>query len=250
MIKVFTLGFLACAFVLTNLAAESGVASSKKMRIGVDVNYTRVAMKQVNKQLDRGGDVTNFGPGISGMLDLDLFLTRFLFVGARAGYLYCLPAEAEYNYVVYNQTTTIHASLIPLEGGLSANIELPSVPISLMAGVYGGYGFAFASFKNKINALGQTETFIQPFNGGGFVGELLAKINLKLSSAVSLNVNGGYRLAKIARMVQSEDVDFDGIPGLSIHVGEKGDILKDSDNDDLAFDFSGFNIGAGLSLGF
>ncbi len=245
--KCITIGLLTCAFASTAIAAESGV---KTFRVGAHVDYTWVAMAQVNKQMNKGANVTNLNSGIGGMLDLDMALAPFLLVGARAGFLYFPSARTSYNYVLYNQKTTINTSLIPLEAGLIVKLELPATPISIMAGVYVGYGFAFASFKNDIDAIGQTATFTQPFNGGGFIGELPAEVNFKLSSVVSLNIIAGYRYAKIAKMLQSEDVRYNGIPGISIPVGAKNDILKDSDNNNLAFDFSGVNIGAGLSLSF
>jgi hypothetical protein len=81
------------------------------------------------------------------MLNVDIVLARFLTVGARTGYLYCMPASATYNYLLYKQQTTVNGSLIPIEGGVNVNIELPVAPVSLTAGIYGGYGFAFASYK-------------------------------------------------------------------------------------------------------
>jgi hypothetical protein len=51
-------------------------------------------------------------------------------------------------------------------------------------------------------------------------------------------------------MILSQDINYTNIPGLSIPLNSKGDVLKDSDNNDLIFDFSGFNVGAGLSFGF
>lgn len=245
--KLITLGLLACAFVSTAFIDKSWAGP---IRIGVDVDYTWSVMDQVNIQLNKGANVTNLNSGIAGMLDVDMFLNRFLLVGARAGYLLCLPASSRYDYVIYNQTSTINASLTPLEAGLSLNFKLPTTPLSLVAGVYAGYGFAFASYKNEISEPGQTSTFTLPFHGSGFMGELLGTANFKMFPDVSFNINGGYRLAKIPQMIQSEDVSFNGIPGVSISAGKKGDVLKDSDNNDCAFDFSGFTLGAGISLDF
>jgi hypothetical protein len=184
------------------------------------------------------------------MVEADIGLAPFLMVGVRAGYLHCMPASVHYNYVLYDQTTTLNASLIPLEAGLSVVFEVPATSLSLMAGVFGGYNFARASYKSEIIASNQTETITLPYTGGGFIGELIATINLKMNSLLSLNVNGGYRFAKIPQMVQAKDISYNGIPGISILVGEKGDILKDSENEDLMFDFSGFLVGVGFSVGF
>jgi hypothetical protein len=248
--KIITMGLMICAFASTAFAAELGAAPDQMLRLGVDVDYNLVAMDQVNKQLNKGTKVTNLNSGVSGMLDLDIAVAPFLMIGARAGYLNCAAGSANYNYLVYDQTTTINTSLVPLEVGLSTDFAIPATPISIMVGAYGGYGFAAASIKNEYNLLGQTATVTQPYTGGGFVGDLLAALNIKLLPALSLNINGGYRLANISQMTQSQDVSYNGIPFTSIPVGAKGDVLKDSDNNNLAFDFSGFHAGAGLSLGF
>jgi hypothetical protein len=249
-------GLLACALVSTAFAGDSADAPRQMVRIGASVDYTWTAMYRLNKQLkdnDTGVDVRTFGSGIVGMLDFDLALGHFLMVGARTGYLYCVPASARYDFVlpaVYSQATTVNASLIPLEVGLSLNVGSRAAPVSLTTGIFGGYGFAFTSYENDISALGQKRTYTVHYDGGTFVGELLAAVSLNLSSAVALNINGGYRLADVQRMVQSKDASFNAIPGFDISVGEKGDVLKGSDNKDLPVDFSGFNIGVGISVGF
>ena len=207
-------------------------------------------MDQVNTQLNRGTSAKTIHSGVSGMINFDFALMPFLMFGLRGGYLSCMPGTANYNLLVYNQTTTVNTYLLPAEAGLIANLELPVMPISLLAGMYVGYGFGFASFKNDISALGLSTTFTQPYDGGSVIGELLVRANLRLLAALSVNVNAGYRLAKIAQMKQSQDISFTAIPGITVPVGAKGDVLKDSDNADMAFDYSGFNIGAGVSLDF
>jgi len=247
--KIITNGLLVCAFAFLTFATEPAAEPYQKIRIGVNGDYSWVAMNQVNKQLKRGAAVTPLRNGIAGMLDLDFAPAPFLLAGVRVGYLYCMPGKATYDSVLYTQAVAINSSLIPLEAGLSLRFVLPATPITILAGIYGGYGFAFASYKNDISpSAGQTSTFTQLYNGHNFIGELHASANVKLFSAVSFGINGGYRLAIIPQMVQTQDVSYNGMPG--IQVGSKDDILKDAGNNKCAFDFSGFNIGAGVSLGF
>lgn len=219
--------------------------ASKSIRMGFSVDYAVAAMGQVNTELNKGTGVTNIGPGVAGMINLDAALLPFLMAGVRGGYLYCMPAGA--SYLLDTVDVTYNASLIPVEAGVTANLEIPGMPLSVMAGIYGGYGFAAASVKKVINLLDAVYT--QPYTGGAFIGEALVTANFKMSSSMYLSVNGGYRLANIPRMIQSEDVTYD-LLGVSTSAGAKGDILQDSDSNDLAFDFSGFSVGAGLSLGF
>jgi hypothetical protein len=104
--------------------------------------------------------------------------------------------------------------------------------------------------KNDISTVGQSSSYTQPYTGSGFIGELLGSVNFALSSELSLSINTCYRVAVISQMNQAEDISYNGIPGISIPVGKKGDSLKNSDNNDLPFDFSGLSIGVGISRTF
>src|SRR5512133_2222071 len=215
--------FVCCMFASTALAIES----DENVRIGVDVDWAWTKMDDINKQLNKGENVNSLHSGFAAILNFDVVATPFLMVGGRTGIVFSQPASALYNYVVYNQKTTISSSIIPIEAGVSALWELPTTPLSIKVGAYAGYGFALVSFEKDINALGTTSSFTQPYTGGSFVGELLATLNFKLSPALSLNVNSGYRVAKVLELKQSKNINYNGIPGVSIEVGEKGDILKD-----------------------
>ena len=231
-------------------AADSKSDAYQLVRVGIDVDYFTTAMDQVNTELDRGSSVTKLGGGIGAMADLDLAILPYVMLGARAGYLHSTPGSNDYDYIVYSQKTTLDASLIPIEVGACINLDIPSFPASIMAGIYGGYGIATASYQNEVNALGQTSTYTMPYTGGGFVGELLARVSIKLSSAISLNINGGYRMADIAQMKQTADVNFTGIPGITVPVGAKNNVLKDSNNNDMAFDYSGLSLGVGAAMSY
>lgn len=231
------------AVVSTVFAEEEKAYES--MRLGFSASYGIAALEQVNEGLNDGTSVTVMGPSVAGMLNLDMVVSPFLFAGVRTGYVYCMPGSAK--YLLETIEVTENASLIPLEAGVTANIEIPGVPVSLMAGVFAGYGYAMSSVKTEVELT--DSVFTQPYTGGGFVGEAVATVNFKVSSSLSVNINGSYRLAKIAQMTQSEEVEYT-ILGVPATAGAKGDILKDSGGDDLAFDFSGFNIGLGFSIGF
>jgi hypothetical protein len=247
--KVLAAVLFVCVLVSTAFAEDVKTQPYQLVRLGAEVDYTIAAMDQVNVRLNSGGSsVTKLGPAIGAMLSLELAPAPFIMGGARLGYIYCMPASATYNFGTDKQT--LNAGLIPVEVGLSTNFEMLPAPIAIMAGIYGGYGFAGASYKNDYDIAGVTASSTQKYDGSGFVGELIASINYKLFTGLSLNLNGGYRMAKIAQMKQSENVSYNDSLGIQHSAGAKGDILKDNDNKDLAFDFSGFNIGAGVSLGF
>lgn len=248
--KNFSMGILIGVLSIISAASATEASFNESFKIGFDVDYTMLAMDNVNSELNKGTSVTEVNSAIAPILNFDVALAPFLFIGARTGYLFCMPGKSTYNLLLYNLTSTLHSSFLPLEAGLNIKLQVPATPISINAGIYGGYGFAFASYKNDESLLGQTSTFTQPFNGGGFTGEAIARVNFQSASALSLNVNGGYRLANIEKMEQSKDVRYTDIFGITKSVDEKGAILKDSNNKDLPFDFSGFSIGIGLSLSY
>ncbi|PKL92099.1 MAG: hypothetical protein CVV21_04945 [Candidatus Goldiibacteriota bacterium HGW-Goldbacteria-1] len=250
--KFLAAAMIVCVFALPAIA-EDAVNNEDKpyktINVGLDIDYTMPAMNQLNAQLNDGGsNVREMNAGIAMMLNVDAAMAPFIMVGLRGGYIYCLPAGADYLFETVKQT--INAGLIPVEIGVITNFSMASTPISIMAGIYGGYGFALASYETKYDILGVTAESVQPFDGAGFVGELMGKVNYEMVSGINVNINAGYRLAKIMQLKQSKDVSYTDSLGISHSAGEKGDVLKDSDNTDMAYDFSGFNIGVGVSLGF
>jgi hypothetical protein len=238
---------LAGVLVSSSFAETAPSVPVQTTRFSVDVDYSTVSMEKVNTELDKGSNVTKFSSGIAAMAEFDVALAPILNVGVRGGYLYCMPASTTLDYIIGTTKETVNASLIPIEVGASVNLELPSLPISASAGIYGGYGLANASFRTEDNLTGQDYT--QLFNGQSFTGELLGTVTLKVSSNVSVNINGGYRMAVIPKMTQNEDVNTT-VLGITIPHGKKGDVLKDSSNDNLVFDYSGLNLGVGISMGF
>jgi hypothetical protein len=247
--KLLTSVLLLCALVSTVFAEDVKTQPYQTVKLGAEVDYTIAAMDQVNVQLNNNGSsVTKLGPAVALAVSLDVAPAPFIMGGARLGYIYCMPASATYLFGTVKET--LNASLIPAEIGVSSNFEMLSTPITIMAGIYGGYGFASASSKFDYDIAGISASSTQNYDGAGFVGEMIASINYKMSSGISLNLNGGYRLAKITQMKQSADSTYTDSLGIQHTAGAKGDVLKDSDNNDLAFDFSGFKVGVGASFGF
>lgn len=236
--------------VMMGISKENGELS-QIIRLSGNLSYNMLNMAQLNSQLNRGIEVTTMDTGISAMVDANLIVTPSIMIGARTGYLYCLPGNSTLDYLLFKQKTTVNASLVPVELGFSINFELPEMPISLLAGIYAGYGFASASVQTEIvPIIGPTATILQPYAGRGYVGEAIVSLDVKLNPVMSINVNGGYRVAKIAKVEQTKEVAFNGIPFVAIPVGSEGEVYKDSDDKEMMFDFSGLNIGVGISLCF
>jgi hypothetical protein len=69
-----------------------------------------------------------------------------------------------------------------------------------------------------------------------------------MSSALSFNINGGYRTADIAQMKQTTDVNSTIYP--TVPSGPKNKVLTDSNNNNMAFDYSGLSLGVGVALSY
>ena len=230
-------------------AEEKTGQPGQKVRVGISAGYTQSSMSRVNSDLSQNATgVTALGPGTAAMLDIDFDLAPFVMAGLRGGYIYCLPASAA--YASGSQKLTLNASFAPVEIGFNAWFEVPDTAFSLAAGIYAGYSYANVTYRSVFELPGISRVTARAFDGMGFTSEITASAGYKLAPGLSLSLNGGYRLARIARLRQSESATYTDSPGIPHSAGTKGDILKDSNNNDLAFDFSGFNIGLGLSKGF
>ena len=225
--------------------------NAQAFRITLGVDYTTVGMKQANDSMNDDYNIKLFGSGILTTLDLGIAIYPFLMAGPKVGYLYCFAAGSEHNYPgPINTKTEMNAALVPIEAGAILRFELPGTSVAVSAGAYAGAGLAFISNNVDVtNGASQKASYVQRFDGLGFTGELTAALEIKLIKGVDLNINGGYRLAYVQNVKQSEDVQysFDSITYTA--VGSKGDVMQDAANTDVPFDFSGMNIGIGISLG-
>jgi hypothetical protein len=240
------------AAVQIPLADESqNDAASQSLRLTLNVDFTTVSMKQANDAMNDDYAVTKLGAGVIGTFDIEIAVYPFLMLGPRAGYLYCFPATSEHVLPgPLNTKTSMDVSLIPVEAGATLRFGLPGTAISLSAGAFGGVGFAHVvNNVDVINAGSQTSSYVQPYDGLGFCGEINAAVEIKIAKNVDFNVNAGYRLANIINVKQSENVDY-SLNSVIYTVGNKGETMKDASNTDVPFDFSGINIGIGISLGF
>lgn len=225
-------------------------ADSQAIRMTLNMDFTTVNMKQANDAMRDDYNVTNLGAGFIGTFDLGIAVYPFLMLGPRVGYLYCFPAVSELVLPGLNTNTSMDVSLIPVEAGATLRFGLPGTAISLSAGAFGGIGFAHVINNVDVTNVGsQTASYVQPFDGIGFCGEINAAVEIKIVKNVDFNVNAGYRLANIINVKQSENVDY-SLNSVIHTVGIKGETMKDASNTDVPFDFSGINIGIGISLGF
>ena len=212
------------------LVLALGLASSQAHAL-VDVSafggYAMVAMGDVNKAIDSygaGGPTHHADSGFYVGADAGITLMPFLKVGPRLKYI-----QANQGTVGSPVAGTIDSNLMMYEVGVSADTSLPLTGLSVLGGVWGGYGMANAKAAGGGNSTTGT--------GGAFVGEVGAQLRYKLFMGLSLGVDLAYTLANIQSVKDSNGnsvITTDGSPS-----GPAG-----------GFDFSGLNAGGALSWDF
>jgi hypothetical protein len=244
-----------------NTPAASDMESNagwQAFRLTLDLDFTTVGMKQANDYMNtRGYKVTGFGGGFIGVLDLGIAVYPFLLVGPRVGYLYSLPASYKWNAKGTDPDPTLKkeiqmdATMIPLELGARLRFGIPGTTVAASTGAYAGVCFAHvANNVDASNSMNKPASYIQAFDGLGFSAEWTVSAEIKLMKGVDFNINGGYRMAGVVNVKQSENAYFSFYNGTTIvKEGYKGDLMQDATGTSVAFDYSGLNIGVGISLG-
>ncbi len=180
--------------------------------INLSGGYTTLTMAKANTFIQSTADsfvlnpsATKLGNGFYGALDLNFAILPVLMFGPRVEYIYAPEAKASgtgsetlpvLGTVSGTITDTFGASLIPIMLGISYKLSLPGLPLSLKAGVYGGYGLAYAYQNINMSVTGVTIPGVDiPFTGSGFVGEALLSVDFSVAPFTSFGLNFGYRTA-------------------------------------------------------
>ena len=214
------------------LGLALGLASSQAHAL-VDVSafggYATMAMGDVNGVIDSaagpGVTTTKMTSGFYAGADAGITVMPFLKVGPRLKYL-----QAGEGKISNGGTATIDANLMEYEVGVTADTSLPLTGLSVLGGLWVGYGMANAT----VNPGGLFPGSSQNGTGGGFVGELGAQVRYKLFMGLSLGVDLAYNMANIKTVNQSN--------------GQT--LLNNTSGGNAGFDFSGLNAGGALSWDF
>lgn len=234
-------------------------AGWQAFRLTLDVDFTTVGMKQANDFMTtRGYDAVGFGGGFIGTLDLGIAVYPVLLLGPRISYIYSLPASYKWNAGPSDPDTTlktetiVDASLIPVELGATLRFGIPFTTVAISTGGYAGVCLAHvANNVDATNSSNKPSSYVQPFDGFGFCAEWTVAAEIKLMQGVDFSISGGYRLAGVVNVTQSEKASYTFDNGTTVvPVGKKGDPMQDDTGHDVAFDYSGMRIGVGISLGF
>ena len=231
--------------VLKVIGAALLLFSASQASALVDISgfggYTTLGMGDLNKAVDNAvasGGSTASQKSQSGYYvgaDAGFSTVPFLKIGPRLEFVQ--PGQASVTYASGNKFT-VDSDLLLMELGLTVDTSIPMSGLSVIGGIWGGYGLAGA--KNTQTFAGLSNSALG--NGGGFVGEAAAQLRYGLVAGLSLGLDLGYRLANITNMENSTDSPFGP---------KKGDpFFKNSNGSTGAFDYSGLNIGGALSFNF
>jgi|DewCreStandDraft_4_1066084.scaffolds.fasta_scaffold23160_1 hypothetical protein len=244
--KVF---MIFCLLFVLNLCLFAGFG------IGISGGWTSVAMKDVNENYFEklvngvesiyallGGSATSSVNKISGgySLGVDFLYSPFSFLslGIRTGFI-SAGGSFKTTGSIFSASVitdgTLDTTLVPLAFGLLSEFAIPNTEIIFGTGVFAGLCFAGTQMKYNINF--STTNSYGTINASGtdlFI-DIFGKILYKPLSFLSFGIQPGYRIANVKEMKVTES---------NVTNVNKGDIIKDSENNPIEFDYSGFSIQA------
>jgi hypothetical protein len=192
-------------FLTLALALAAGLAHADLMEVSAFGAFTSLGMKQVNAMLadpksQAGYDQTTTTDISQGyMVGLDMrtgaiIPIPFLELGLKGEYIGANnDGVAAGNYLGTPYKVTEDPSMADLMLGLDCSVGIPATPLNIGVSAYGGYG------EGAIQQSVSSGSFSAPdyYAGGAFVGELEARLGLKLFSTLSLYAFGGMRFADL-----------------------------------------------------
>lgn len=199
------------------LAAVSVVAHADLLEVSGFGGYTTVGMKQVNTMLASPKSVpgvdqtktTDISDGFVTGLDVRsgaLIPLPFFEVGAKAEYVGANPGEAAGTFSGQSYNIQENASMLAAMLGLDFNIGIPITGLNFGLSAYGGYGEGMVQQSSQVSAA--VPVVPDYYHGGGFVGELEARLGYKLFSVVSLYAFGGMRFANLGTFADAAGQKF------------------------------------------
>jgi hypothetical protein len=247
------------------IAVVSASASFGAVRVGVSGGYSYSSMDSLNKYWEKvkvdakaytttsNADWKGYSGGIFGNLDLNINVDKNILAGVRTGVQYIFPSKyTGYRAVnvppetwMYTETS-LDNYLIPIMAGLSMHTPMEGSAISFDAGVYAGWGLAYCGQTTKYNG---SDPALAIYGSNGFMADLSAAVELKVLEFLTVNINGGYRFAKMTDYKNVKSVSAT-VPGYGLYTIPSNDRFNDNNGKPVEVDFSGINIGVGANIGF
>jgi hypothetical protein len=223
-------------FVLAGLLAAATLARTAHadlIHVALNGGYSTVTMAEVNDRSDKAKKAyeasgytaknTPLGSGWFVAAEAGLGLMPFLDLGPRVEFLQTNTGETTAEKSGLKIDTTGDATLTSAMLGANIGMDMPLTGLGFSAGLYGGYGYAVAKGSTTVNGV---PAGAGQLTGGGFVGELQAKLKYSVIPLVSVDLLAGIRMANVGKL--------------------KDGTIESAD----PYDFSGINAGGGLTIGF
>ena len=235
---------------------------SDSLHIGLSGGYSYSNMEELNEAWEKAKDAagttqnasyTEFGNAVWGNLDISVVFSEPFAAGIRSGGQYVFPAvftetlDFNYNGSTYTAEIvdrTFYAVLVPAMAGFSAKFKIPDTETGIVLSAYGGWGFAYAAEQYE-SALVPGYSFAIIYEGGAPMADVSAAIEIPVFPFMLISVNAGCRFAEISGLKSKESFDIPGYGTIETGAG-----LTDIDDKDIALNFTGFNIGAGINIRF
>lgn len=236
---------------------------SDTLHIGISGGYSYSNMQDLNDSWEKAkaaalgnsqtASYTEFGNSVWGNLDINTVFADPFAAGARSGAQYVFPVVfTETLDFYYGGTTytaevvdrTFYAVLVPAMAGFSAKIKIPDTESGLVISAYGGWGFAYAAEQYE-SSLVPGYSFGVIYEGGAPMADLSVSAEIPVFPFILLSINAGYRYAEVTGLKSVESFDIPGYGTIETGAG-----LTDIDDKEIALNFTGFNIGAGINIRF
>ncbi|MCE5300397.1 MAG: hypothetical protein LLG37_05930 [Spirochaetia bacterium] len=253
-------------YLFTVIALVFACPSFAEIRIGVSGGYSYSSLDSLNSYWETiktdaaaytttsNADWKAYGNGLFGNIDIGVNLNTNILAGIRTGLQYIFPSTYTGFRLVnvpppnwmYTETS-IDNYLIPIMAGLNMYLPLGSESVvAVNVGAYAGWGLAYCAQSTKYN---DSSALLAIYGTNGFVADLTAAIEFRLLKLLSVNLNCGYRFAKMTNFKNVESVSAT-VPGYGLYIIPSNDPFNDNSGKPVDVDFSGINIGAGVNLMF
>ncbi|PKL92696.1 MAG: hypothetical protein CVV21_02760 [Candidatus Goldiibacteriota bacterium HGW-Goldbacteria-1] len=130
----------------------------------------------------------------------------------------------------------IDVSLLPVMAGLTYSYYLTDLDFIISAGAYAGYAWANGTFEENVGGTANVPKRSEIY-GSCFAADFDLRLDYMINTAISAGITAGYRIANLPTMKAK---------GTYI---ETDTVINASEND-IAFDFSGLVIGAGVLMNY
>lgn len=216
------------SLALIAVMALAATPASAFFEANVSGGYTIINPSAFNDVLNGNSatNVTAISSGYYVAADAGIAVLPFLKFGPRVSAIFAGQGKTTHG----NTSYTEDANIVPLELGLTADLSVPLSGLSGRVGIWGGYGLATVASTGDNGSTKISDLY----QGSCATGEAVAALRYSIAPFVALSLEAGYRLASVTQFKDTS-----------------GNVWNNAaTSKDVAFDFSGTNLGGGLTFSF